>query len=374
MNHIIIYSFEIYTCLVMGILLFSCHFISYPLHKLYYQEKIYLGIASLIVGTGKVLTVYFRGTDLPEIFSVPTLFIASTQACIFSFLSIYLFHSTYVNKKNVIKHLLPTVIYMILYFGIIMIYTDKKVYSWKEFLQYRNHPALLFRLLFALTYFIQIIVYTFLFFRERHIFIKKLNNFFSDIDRFHLHWGTRLFFEAGILGIIVLFFSSYPSYWGDIIFSTFLPVFYFVFVIRYINYQSRLSDILVIVKRADKRPPANKPVTQPAFHILEDKLNAFIQSKKPYLTPGIVIADIASCLNVPDRELSYFIKYTYNQNFNTWVNALRIEHAKHLMAEFPTMSFAEIAEQSGFSDKTKFSRVFKEITGILYSDYKKQLC
>lgn len=167
----------------------------------------------------------------------------------------------------------------------------------------------------------------------------------------------------------MLFFCSCASPLADGIVTVFITVFYFSVAVRYINYQYKLYTVLPALR---EEHPVEDGESRISSHVLDVKLNRLLKKEQPFLVPGVVIADIAVKLNVSPRILSYYINQMYGLNFNTWINRLRIEHARMLIERYPSMNFVEISEQSGFSDKTKFSRVFKETTGLLYKEYRKR--
>lgn len=69
--------------------------------------------------------------------------------------------------------------------------------------------------------------------------------------------------------------------------------------------------------------------------------------------------------------VSRIIKKKTGQKFNDYINFLRIEHAKTLFAG-SNMKITTVCDEAGYSDYGYFVRKFKELTGILPSDYKKK--
>lgn len=88
---------------------------------------------------------------------------------------------------------------------------------------------------------------------------------------------------------------------------------------------------------------------------------------------GVTLNDLSQLLNVTDRHLSLYIKNTYGLTFNRWINTLRIDYAKQLVRQNHTLLIDEAADLSGFSDKSNFSKTFKDITGISFQNFKKSL-
>lgn len=110
----------------------------------------------------------------------------------------------------------------------------------------------------------------------------------------------------------------------------------------------------------------------------EDPLNAayratleeWLEKEKPYLNPDFQLQDLRQVLPMNRTYLSQFINTKYGCSFYHWVNGLRIEQAKRLLTENPEMKLKDIAQQSGFSSPTVFSRIFIRETGINPREWK----
>lgn len=97
------------------------------------------------------------------------------------------------------------------------------------------------------------------------------------------------------------------------------------------------------------------------------------RSPRPYLRTGISLLKTAKEINIEPHLLSYYINNFYKLGFNTWINTLRINEIKKLIEEHPEKNFSEIAYMSGFQELSCMTRMFKKITGITPSNYRKQL-
>ena len=79
---------------------------------------------------------------------------------------------------------------------------------------------------------------------------------------------------------------------------------------------------------------------------------------------------MAQTLRISRNTLSNLINSEEKQNFYSWINSLRIEQAKILFLERPDYTIGQIAQLTGFSETTNFSRTFKKITGHTPSDWR----
>ncbi|RAV05499.1 response regulator [Paenibacillus sp. YN15] len=81
-------------------------------------------------------------------------------------------------------------------------------------------------------------------------------------------------------------------------------------------------------------------------------------------------ADIAGRVNISRGYFSGVFKDIMGKTFNEFVRDMRISIAQKLLKEHPGKPIYWIAEQTGFQDESYFSRVFRESTGRLPSDYR----
>ena len=82
-----------------------------------------------------------------------------------------------------------------------------------------------------------------------------------------------------------------------------------------------------------------------------------------YLQQGLSINILSSDLNINKTYLSSYINGEYRMSFREWTNTLRIEYAKNIMIKKPNMIIDEIAEITGYSSRSHFTKVFSEIVG-----------
>jgi len=66
-----------------------------------------------------------------------------------------------------------------------------------------------------------------------------------------------------------------------------------------------------------------------------NKLNTYLEQKKPYLDPEISLEKVASDISVSPRLLSQVINELYTKNFKSFLNDLRIQECIRLFSEEP---------------------------------------
>ncbi|MGB6230376.1 MAG: helix-turn-helix transcriptional regulator [Litorimonas sp.] len=102
---------------------------------------------------------------------------------------------------------------------------------------------------------------------------------------------------------------------------------------------------------------------------LGERIAARLRAEEWYLEPRLSIRDVARRMATNESYVSRALNRAGGQSFNRTVNALRVEHAKTLLAQgdAPVLN---VAMESGFNSKATFNRVFRELTGETPSRYR----
>jgi len=102
------------------------------------------------------------------------------------------------------------------------------------------------------------------------------------------------------------------------------------------------------------------------------KFQKHVEEDKPYLKAGLSLDDVCRRIGTNRTYLSQMINENYNQNFNGYVNDLRIKEARRLLSlpEFNHISVEGIGSMAGFSSKVTFHTNFKSLIGVTPSYYR----
>ena len=104
------------------------------------------------------------------------------------------------------------------------------------------------------------------------------------------------------------------------------------------------------------------------------KVQEVMVREKPYLDPELTLPALSELTEVPRGDLSSAINSDTGQNFYDFINTFRITHVKELFEKSdPDVKVIEIAFRAGFSSKSTFNDVFKRITGLTPSEYRKSI-
>ncbi len=85
----------------------------------------------------------------------------------------------------------------------------------------------------------------------------------------------------------------------------------------------------------------------------------------------ITLNDVAKQANLSPNYLSHLFKKETGQNFKTYLNTLRYDYAKKLLA-FTDMTVQEICNECGFHDYPNFIRRFRQHTDLYPSAYREK--
>lgn len=86
----------------------------------------------------------------------------------------------------------------------------------------------------------------------------------------------------------------------------------------------------------------------------------------------ISLDDVAESLHLSKYYISRLINKNLNQNFNEYINNLRISEACNILKE-TEMKIADISEDVGFGTIRSFNRSFKQVMGISPLEYRSSI-
>jgi AraC-like DNA-binding protein len=219
---------------------------------------------------------------------------------------------------------------------------------------------------------LQILVYNILSLRLLYIYRKKLKENFSSISKINFSWLSFVIIGYTTAHIIsttiqlISFADGYNSFLKIILFTVFLIFFNIIF------FKAWQQPEIFSVLEENIRYKSSKLKKQEAESWIQ-KLNDIIKLKKPFLNPGLTINQLAEDISISPRVLSQIINEYYNQNFYDYINRLRIEESKAMLADSSSKkTVLEILYDVGFNSKTAFNIAFKKTTGLTPTEFRKK--
>jgi AraC-like DNA-binding protein len=197
----------------------------------------------------------------------------------------------------------------------------------------------------------------------------------SSSDRMRLDWVRSLTVGYGaVLALMLVYLGSFavghplPSESSRVLYAGVAVV---VYAWGYLGL--RHSEVLSVPPEVAVAPApvSREQLDDAAATTLRGRLLRLMTDDKPYLDPDLTLRDLATRLEVPAHVLSQVINRGLGQNFFRFVNEYRVAEAKRLLAGPGAGKVLNVALDAGFSAKSSFNRVFRELAGVTPSEYRR---
>lgn len=273
-----------------------------------------------------------------------------------------------------LKHIIPFVFFFVSYIPIAVHGKNSEYYNFL-FSNQIVMTGFLWIILIA-----QYLYYYTKIYKLNKIYKLKLAEQHSNYLQYDASW-VRLFlliFLATLAFVsIILFVFLHNSTFKH--FSSVVALF-FSFQLYFVAYKGLNQKIIslgsTITEKTSVQDEVNyKDVSQEQFKIKKENLQEYLQNEKPYLSPDLTLIELAQQVAMSRNELSALINNVIGSNFYLYVNEFRIEHVKQLMQQDSHMQFTilALAYDSGFNSKSTFNSLFKKLTGLTPSEYRRTL-
>jgi len=105
--------------------------------------------------------------------------------------------------------------------------------------------------------------------------------------------------------------------------------------------------------------------------IEHETIRKIVKYVKENFYNDINLSGISKAFFVTPNYVSHLFKKEMGVNFTEYISKLRIEYACTLLND-PAITIQQVSERSGFNDYFYFTKIFKKITGITPSEYRKK--
>lgn len=177
-----------------------------------------------------------------------------------------------------------------------------------------------------------------------------------------ISWIRQLVWLTMFLSIGTLFSWYLP--WSLVLFDISAPLIYFYMVIKLVNYYPRKIEEMRnenLLGTNDLEPFAKATPISKNILMLEPKIQSWIDDKK-FCRANLSIKDVALEMGTNHNYLSKYLNSCLNVSFQVWLNTLRIEESKNILAA-ENVSIEEVGAKVGIPLSYNFSRWFKIVTG-----------
>ena len=253
--------------------------------------------------------------------------------------------------------------------------------------------------LLSLIIFIAILIsgflYTFISLQKLKKHRKTIAEQFSYTEKINLKWLSYLILGSSIIWLVAIFRQD------NYVFSAVVLYVFFIgyFGIKQVGiftmakpqmpveisenlsseeskkFNDTLFDENKIEVQSGKIKYEKSKISSDEVSTIQKNLIVLMQTEKTYTDPELTLSDLAQKISVHPNTLSQVINSVEQKNFYEYINDLRVEEFKKLIAIPHNQKFTllSLAFESGYNSKTAFNRNFKKNTGHSPSDYLKQM-
>ncbi len=115
--------------------------------------------------------------------------------------------------------------------------------------------------------------------------------------------------------------------------------------------------------------PDSTSKSKEGYDIVKQRLIAYFENEKPYLSPDISIGEVAVRIFTNKSYLSKTINIKMDKNFREFVNYYRIREAMRLYFADESLSTTELCSLCGFRNNASFTNAFKINTGCTPAEW-----
>lgn len=356
---------------IFQLLIFTSFLLTKKPHKI---SNVFLSIFLLAQALGEFNSLTFYQAKF-FFTSIPHSLLIGLPFCLVWGPSFYLYVKSLANKElkfkwNYLLHFIPFFIEVVL---LISFFYFNDAESKRTILSASSSFLHNHFVVFSYFVMVQIFIYNIFSLYILNNFRKSLKENYSSIEKINYSWLN--FFIIGytiahILSITIQISASNTEYNSVLRVILFLVFFVFFNIIFFKGWQQPeiFSHIEENVKYKSSR--LNKQEAEE----WKKKLIEIMDSRKPYLNPGLMLNQLADELEVSPRFLSQIINEHFNQNFYDYINKMRIEESKKMLVDSSSSkkTVLEILYDVGFNSKTAFNVAFKKATGLTPTEYRKR--
>lgn len=200
---------------------------------------------------------------------------------------------------------------------------------------------------------------------------KNIEDKFSNVERLNVEWVR---FVVWVFIIVLIFITiATPSLIHGVGFGVYrtTSATFFSLVLFFIAFKG-LKQRLPI-ESTNGLETRSTVTDNETVQKLKEKLLAYMEAEKPFLNPELTLTDLAQQLEISRNQLSQVINTGIGDNFYNFVNKFRVEEVKNLIRNDAKKKYTilALASDAGFNSKSSFNNIFKRITGLTPSEYRK---
>lgn len=209
--------------------------------------------------------------------------------------------------------------------------------------------------------------------------VRSLDNYHSDDVEAYVRWVTVFTHLAVFYGVGQGVFTFLPDRYLFLWILSSIP-FYTYGYLSYINYflgVKRVNEALdadvsmdadsgedaaVVDGAVAETTEADVPTVKGGDAVVGDRLEHWI-AKGEFTRQGLTIVQLAQDICTNRTYVSAYINNHYHVSFREWINSLRLDYAKRLLTQEPSLTIGDVAQRVGYMSLSSFTRVFTASEG-----------
>ena len=201
---------------------------------------------------------------------------------------------------------------------------------------------------------------------------KEQENYYDEGE--NIVWMRVLVWITFILSVCTVVALYVPAV--HVLYDFIAPLIFIYMTIKIMNYlPKKIDDMrLKVESDAEAKIEAMSVVKPLKSKELPDKIAVGVErwvAAKHYCSPDLTIKEVAAQIGTNQKYFSQYLNETLNVTFQTWLNSLRIEESKRILAN-ENISVEEVSLRVGIPQSYNFSRWFKVITGTTPFRFRKE--
>ncbi|MBN1647117.1 MAG: AraC family transcriptional regulator [Spirochaetales bacterium] len=277
-------------------------------------------------------------------------------------------------------HLIPLITGFLLWLPFFLKNAQDKISYIQNWLNGIKSPELTLHYILMGSIGIQLYVYFIIIYLTLRKYEKPMKQMFSSIERINLGW-LRYFlvsFSITILVLLVLFAVMLSILPAAKIYRL-IPLFLSV-SISVLSFRVLMQPEILIGRSIQEFTQKEKAATlykYPDYEVekYKQKLRKAMEQDKLYRNPYLSLNDLSAELDIGRNYLSYIINDHFKMNFFDLINTYRIKEIKEKLKNNTEtkLNLIHLAMDAGFNSKTTFNVMFKKLTRMTPTQYRKKM-
>ncbi len=201
---------------------------------------------------------------------------------------------------------------------------------------------------------------------------KNIVEKFSNVERMDVTWVNVIIWVFGIILFFIVIATPLLIHGMNLhSYNNASAIFFslILFFVAYKGIQQRIpNDSFVNIENGSPISDIDNILK------LKEKLLIYTKTNKPFLNPELTLTDMAKQMNIGRNMLSKVINSEVGDNFYNFINKFRVEEVKTLIKNDAKKQYTilYLAYEAGFNSKSSFNNIFKKMTGLTPSEYRKR--